>query len=167
MVLVNLWQCRGARCDKIWGKLEAGGTTREGRTVSATVGNGAGESVAKSSMEFDMRQNLGEVGSGLDDNLGGSLKRVGEYILFLCFILLYSSFSNASILCSFCKCLCRTIAPKQTSVTAETEKHFNMAHTPRHCNRGRSLYGENDGDVEVKEGGHSASTIKETTRRGS
>jgi hypothetical protein len=118
-------------------------------------------------MEFDMRQNLGEVGSGLDDNLGGSLKRVGEYILFLCFILLYSSFSNASILCSFCKCLCRTIAPKQTSVTAETEKHFNMAHTPRHCNRGRSLYGENDGDVEVKEGGHTASTIKETTRRGS
>ena len=70
MVLVNLWQCCGLRCDEIWGTLEAGGTTREGRTVSAMVGNGAGESVAKSSMEFDMRQNLGEVGSGLDDDLG-------------------------------------------------------------------------------------------------
>ena len=64
MVLVNLWQCRGARCDEIWGKFEAGGTTREVRTVAAMVGNGAGESVAKSFMEFDKRKNWGKLEAG-------------------------------------------------------------------------------------------------------
>ena len=71
-------------------------------TVAAMVDNGAGEPMAKSLGDLgvdEMRRDLGEVGSGWDDNNR-------ESNLFLSFVFFNSSFSNASIHSSSQKCLC-------------------------------------------------------------